>query len=155
MNDHSKHAASRQKQQRREARKRALQAIYQWDMSDGSPSAIVVQFLETQDMRKSDIEYFKELLSGVAANRGQIDSHITPAIDRELDLLDPIERSILRLAVYELIHRFDIPYRVVLNEAVDLTKLFGAEQGHKYVNGVLDKVAAVVRTVEFNAARDA
>ena len=118
---------SHQSQQRRHSRRRALQALYQWDITGGDVRDIDAQFLATQDMSHADIGYFQACL------------------DRELSRLDPIERNVLRIATHELSARHDIPYRVIINEAVELTKTFGAEQGHKYVNGVLDAVAQHLR----------
>ncbi len=109
---------------------------------------IDAQFLATQDMSKADVAYFQELLHTVAATVAEIDADLQPCLDRDVDRLDPIERNILRIATHELRARPDIPYRVVINEAVELTKTFGAEQGHKYVNGVLDALAQRLREGE-------
>jgi N utilization substance protein B len=100
-----------------------------------------------------DKGYFSELVQGVSKQQEQLDNALSQAVDRSISSIDPVESSILRLAVYEFIHRPDIPYRVVLNEAVELAKSMGGEQGHKYVNGVLDKVGATLREVEYKAAK--
>ncbi|MDH3451841.1 MAG: transcription antitermination factor NusB [Gammaproteobacteria bacterium] len=139
---------SNQSQQRRQSRRRALQALYQWDIADGDVRDIDAQFLATQDMSKADVGYFQELLHAIPAELSEIDASLQGCLDRELSRLDPIERNVLRIATHELRARHDIPYRVIINEAVELTKIFGAEQGHKYVNGVLDAVAQQLRSNE-------
>jgi N utilization substance protein B len=141
-----------QSQQRRQSRRRALQALYQWEITDGDVRDIDAQFLATQDMSKADVGYFQELLHAIPANLTEIDAQLQECLDRDVSRLDPIERNVLRIAAHELRARHDIPYRVVINEAVELTKTFGAEQGHKYVNGVLDAVAQQLRASE-TAAR--
>lgn len=137
-----------QGQKRRHSRRRALQALYQWELAEGDVQDIDAQFLATQDMSKADVGYFQALLHDVAATLSEIDADLQPCLDRDLARLDPIERNILRIAAHELRARPDIPYRVIINEAVELTKSFGAEQGHKYVNGVLDALAQQLRAHE-------
>jgi N utilization substance protein B len=104
-------------------------------------------------MKNVDLKYFKELLHEVPAHLDVIDEWITPKLDRPFVEIDPIECAVMRLAVYELLHRIDIPYRVVINEAVELTKTFGAEDGFKYVNSIIDSLAKEIRKVEVNARR--
>ena len=99
-------------------------------------------------MQVADLEYFEDLVRGVEAHRAELDAGLKPFLDREIEQVDPIERATLRLGAYELKHRPDVPYRVVLNEAVELAKRFGAEHGHTYVNGVLDKLAREWRAAE-------
>jgi N utilization substance protein B len=135
---------------RARARRFALQALYQWDLSGTALHDIRNQFLESEDFSKTDKDYFIELFNNVTKNIESIDNNIAEYIDRPLARLDPVERAILRIALYELVHRLDIPYRVVINEAVQLTKKFGAEQGHAFVNGVLDKAAHALRTLEYD-----
>lgn len=137
-----------QSQQRRHSRRRALQALYQWEITDDDVRDIDAQFLATQDMSNADVGYFQELLHAIPAELTEIDECLQGCLDRELSRLDPIERTVLRIATHELSARPDIPYRVIINEAVELTKTFGAEQGHKYVNGVLDAVAQQLRGEE-------
>ena len=120
---------------RSRARRRAVQALYAWERGE-------------QDMQIADLEYFEDLLRGVEAHCKELDASLVPFIDRDIERVDPIERAVLRLAAYELKYRLDVPYRVVLNEAVEVTKRFGSEQGHTYVNGVLDKLAGATRAVE-------
>lgn len=135
----------RQPQQRRQARRKALQALYQWEMGGDEVKEIDAQFLAYQDMSKADVGYFQGLLRGVVASLTDTDAALGSHLDRALEQLDPIERNVLRIAAFELRECLDVPYRVVINEAVELTKTFGAEQGHKYVNGVLDALARELR----------
>lgn len=134
---------------RSRARRLAMQGLYEWQVADNSPEQILVTSLQDQDQGKLDEEYFRTLLLGVPAAVEDIDAAIKPFLSRPLPEVDPIELAILRMAAYELIYRIDIPYRVVINEAVELAKTFGAEAGHKFINGILDKLAAQVRGVEF------
>lgn len=133
---------------RSRARRRALQALYAWQMSGSHMTAVIEQFRHEQDMEVADIEYFEDLLNGVEKHVDELDAAIKPHVDREVSQIDPIERAALRLATYELKHRPDVPYRVVINEAIEVTKRFGADHGHSYVNGVLDKLAGELRAVE-------
>ena len=148
---------------RRAARQRALQALYQWQLTGQSAQQIEKQFLpdaeesganerppavepdreleEALDMAEVDLTLFRGLLHGVLERLEDWDAQITPHLDRAMASLDPVERLVLRMGAYELNERVDIPYRVVINEAVELAKAFGAEASHKYINGVLDKVA--------------
>ena len=133
---------------RSRARRRALQALYAWQMSGSHMNAVIDQFRHEQDMEVADLEYFEDLLHGVETNVATLDECLRPHIDREVAQIDPIERAVLRLAAYELKFRPDVPYRVIINEAIEVTKRFGADHGHSYVNGVLDKLAADLRSVE-------
>ena len=133
---------------RSRARRRALQALYAWQMSGSHMNAVIDQFRHEQDMEVADLEYFEDLLHGVENNVATLDECLRPHIDREVAQIDPIERAALRLAAYELKFRPDVPYRVVINEAIEVTKRFGADHGHSYVNGVLDKLAVDLRSVE-------
>ncbi len=135
-------------QQRRYARERALQALYQWDIGKAQSSDVRQQFLDTQDMSRVDIAFFVELFNGVSHDPDVVDTAMGDALDRPIEDLDPIERAVLRIAVFELTQRPDIPARVVINEGVEITKRFGADKGHRYVNGVLDKLAKQLRPVE-------
>jgi len=130
------------------ARRLAMQAIYQWQLTDLDPAAIDAQFQADQDMSKADLGYFQELVQQVPARVQDIDAVIDPFLDRPLPQVDPVELAILRIAAYELLQRLDVPYRVVINEAVELAKKFGAEQGHRFINGVLDKAARKLRPQE-------
>jgi transcription antitermination protein NusB len=134
---------------RSRARRRALQALYAWQVSGTPMQGIISQFKHEQEMEVADLEYFEDLLVNIEKRREELDAALKPFLDREVDLVDPIERAVLRLGAYELIHRPDVPYRVVINEAIETTKRFGADFGHTYVNGVLDKLAAQSRGVEY------
>jgi N utilization substance protein B len=138
---------------RRRARRLAVQALYQWQLSDQSVGAIDEQFMEEQDMQRADVQYFRELLHKVPARLDELDAELARWIDRPIGEVDPVERAILRIALYELKFRIDIPYRIVLSEAVGLAKTFGAAEGHKYVNGVLDQAARALRPVEIAGGR--
>jgi N utilization substance protein B len=155
---------------RSQARRYAMLALYQWQVTGQSPSEIGSHFfsdpiwmgevadslVDTADdgvpgdpeQRVYDHDLFDQLLKGVPRHVQEIDALLQPLLDRRVEQVDPVERAILRLGVYELLHCPDLPYRVVINEAVELAKGFGAEQGHRYVNGVLDRIARQVRRVE-------
>lgn len=135
-------------QARRLSRERALQALYQLDLGDDAVHHVRQQFLDTQDMSRADVDYFHMLLNGVTGSCEAIDTDLEPVLDRPIEELDPIERGVLRIACLEMRERLDIPVKVVINEGVEITKRFGADQGHKYVNGVLDKLAMRLRAVE-------
>jgi len=148
---------ARQEQQkliarRRKARHYALQALYQWHMAQASPQAIEAEFRSDYDFDAVDLDYFQAIVHGVPAQVDALDALIAPLLDRKLDGLDPVERSLLRLGCFELRERIDVPYRVVINEAVALAKKFGASESFRYVNGVLDRLAAELRTAEVRAA---
>lgn len=134
--------------QRRKARHFGLQALYQWTLSGASVTDIEAEFRVDNDFRHTDGEYFSALLRGVTADVESLEMLFAPALDRALDELDPIERNLLRMGTFELRDRIDVPYKVVISEAVALAKKFGATDSHKYVNGVLDKIARDLRTVE-------
>ena len=138
---------------RSRSRRRALQAIYAWQLSATSEGALIAEFAHEQAHEIADLEYFEDLVRGVLRHVAQLDAALAGFIDRTVDEVDPIERAALRIAAYELLHRPDVPYRVVINEAIDSTKRFGSEHGHTYVNGVLDKAAAILRGTESQAAR--
>jgi len=133
---------------RGKARRLAMQALYQWQMTADDIDGIERQFCEENDMKNVDQEYFSELLLGVLQELSAIDTALEKHMSRNINSVDPVERAILRIAGYEFIKRPDVPYRVVLNEAVVLTKKFCAEKSHTFVNAVLDKVARDTRTHE-------
>ena len=136
---------------RTNARKAAVQALYQWQMTGQSLFEIERQFIEEDRLKDAQKSYFTELFHGVPKNLAEIDLALTEFVDRPVDMIDPVERAILRIGVYELTNRLDMPYRVVLNEGINLAKYFGADGSHKYVNGILDKVAQQKRTVEIKS----
>lgn len=133
---------------RGKARRFAMQAIYQWQMTSDDVKDIEQQFLENDESEQVDLEYFKELFYGVEENIEVIDQTLVQYTGRAIASVDQVERAILRLACYEFMKRPDVPYRVVLNEAVNLTKKFCAVKSHTFVNAVLDKVAREVRATE-------
>lgn len=139
--------------QRSRSRSLAIQALYQWQLAGQDVAAIIDHFMLEQDGKKFDGDYFSELVRGVPARIDVLDAALAPCVDRALESVDPVERAILRVGAYELIEHPEIPYRVVINEAVELAKIFGAEQGHRYVNGVLDKAARALRPQETAARR--
>ncbi len=134
------------------ARRCAAQALYEWQLTGQEPTQIAAQFLANQDLGKADPEYFRELVTEIPARVAEIDTVLAPFLDRPPAQVDPVECAILRIGGYELLQQPSITYRIILNEAIELAKMFGAEQGHRFVNGVLDKVARVVRPLEFNTS---
>ena len=138
---------------RSRARRRALQAVYKWQMSGGNVQQVIAEFAHEQAHEVADLEYFEDLVRGVMKHRDDIDAALAAYIDREIEQVDQIERAALRIAAYELRHRPDVPFRVVINEAIDSTKRFGSEHGHTYVNGVLDRAATEWRAAEVQAPR--
>jgi N utilization substance protein B len=136
------------KPSRHMARQAAVQALYQWQLTGQTPEDIESHFISDHELKDVDIEYFHSLVREVPLHLHELDDHLTPHLDRGIDDVDPVERAILRLGAYELEFRLEVPYKVVINEAVELAKTFGAEHGHKYVNAVLDKVAGKLRKSE-------
>ena len=134
---------------RSRSRRRALQAIYAWQVGGNRMIQVIEQFRHEQDMEIADLEYFEDLLRGVEKNLAELDAGIRTHIDREISEVDPIERAVMRIAAYEMRYRPDVPYRVIINEALEVTKRFGADQGHTFVNGVLDKLAGQWREAEY------
>jgi N utilization substance protein B len=130
------------------ARKLALQALYRWQLNAAPWQDLVNEFDEAEDMPRADAEYFRALVEGVWRVREQLDTQLAAWTDREPRLLDPIEHAILLIGVYELTARPEVPYRVAINEAVGLAKRFGATDGHKFVNAVLDRAARELRPGE-------
>ena len=130
---------------RRRARECAVQALYSWAVSQNSPEIVELNFMTEQDMKGVDTPYFRKLFRQTVENVEAVERTMQGYLDRGLEELDPIEKAILRLAVYELQFEADVPYKVVINEAIEVAKVFGADESHKYINGVLDKIAPVVR----------
>ncbi len=129
---------------RRRARECAVQALYSWQLSQNDIADVEYQFLAEQDVKDVDVLYFRELLSGVATNSAYLDG-LMKHLSRLLEELGQVEKAVLRIALFELSKRSDVPYKVAINEAIELAKTFGAEDSHKFVNGVLDKAAPVIR----------
>jgi transcription antitermination protein NusB len=138
---------------RSQARRCAMQALYQWQLTEQSFSEILAQFLERDEYKTADSAYFHELLSGSIEHHQVLSSKLSEFADRPWIQMDPIERAVLLLGMYELMHRLDVPYRVVVNEAVELTKQFGATDGYKYINALLDRAARDIRSNERQQAR--
>lgn len=138
---------------RSRARRYAVQALYEWQVSGNSPKDIEQQFLIEHQSRKFDRPYFNELLSGVCEQVEELDAEISPLSDRPFKEVDLVEKAILRLGCFELKNRIDIPYRVIINEAIELTKTFGADKAHRFVNGTMDKLAENLRKVEVTAKK--
>ncbi|NCP66212.1 MAG: transcription antitermination factor NusB [Paraglaciecola sp.] len=130
------------------ARELAVQAVYSWQMSNNPVKQIELAIVTSNDMTKVDMEYFLELLRCVVKDCADLDKKIKPYLGRLPEELDPVEKAILRIATYELVGRIDVPYKVVINEAIELAKTFGAEESHKFVNGVLDKAIKTLRKDE-------
>ena len=138
--------------ERRKARHYGMQALYQWHMAGASVNDIEAEFRADYDFTHVDLAYFQALLHDIPACVDELDEAMAPLLDRKLDDLGPVERTLLRMGMYELSRRIDVPYKVVINEEVALAKKFGATDSHKYVNGVLDKAARQLRKVEIDAA---
>jgi len=138
---------------RSRSRRRALQAVYAMQLSGVDARNAISQFAHEQAHEVADLEYFEDLVRGVETHRRDLDAALQPFLDRPVAEVDPIERAMLRISAYELRHRIDVPYRVVIDEALKTVKRFGSEHGHTYVNGVLDRAAAEWRAAEVQAAR--
>lgn len=135
---------------RNKARQAAVQALYQWQLTAQPAGDIESHFIADDSLVGADREYFRLLVREVPQHLAHIDAQLAPFVDRAMNEVDPVERAIVRLAAYELEFHLEIPYRVILNEAIELAKTFGAEHGHRFVNGVLDKLAARVRGAELS-----
>lgn len=133
---------------RSQARHHAVQAIYQWQVAGQDIKDIRNQFVADQKPDSFELAYFETLLRGVPAHLDELDELLGPYLDRSIESVDPVERAVLRLGAFELRYQLAVPYKVVINESIELSKVFGAEQGHKYVNGVLDKLARQLRKSE-------
>jgi N utilization substance protein B len=130
---------------RRRARRRALQALYQWHLTGQDVGEIIIQFREEQDFSNVDTELFATLVRKVSRDQDVLDEKVEPFLDRPLAQLDVIEHVILSIGIYELLNSIEVPHQVVIDEAINLAKQFGAEQGHSFINGVLDKAAKQLR----------
>ena len=136
---------------KQKARKLSLQALYSWDMGGIDLQTIEVNFHTENDMSKVDTDLFKSLLYEVPKNLEKIDEAYQPHLDREQNQLDPVSRAILRISTYELLFSIEVPYKVAINEGVNLAKTFGPTDAYKFINGVLDRVAIQTRAVEVAA----
>ncbi len=149
---------------RRAARQLTLQGLYQWQMTGASLQQVELQIRSAQPddgleshedisaaVEIADLAYFNELLHNIPQCKNELDEHFAPLLDRRVDELDLVELAILRIGTYELSKRIDVPYKVVINEGIELAKRFGATESHKYINGILDKLAVRLRSAEANA----
>ena len=154
MSSKSQHAnPNKSRTPRHRAREFALQGLYQWLLNAEDSGAIDAHIRDAHGFDKADAEHFDALLHGAIRDAASLREELVPLIDRGIDQLSPVEHAALLIGAFELKHHLEIPYKVVINEAVELTKSFGGIDGHKYVNGVLDKLAANVRAIEVNAGR--
>lgn len=155
MSDDQKNKTPPLPAMRSKARHYAMQALYQWSISKSPLYVIEAEFHTDNDMKKVDVDYFHELIHGVPKNLSAIETDFLPFVnDLSLEQIDPITLALLRMSCYELRFRLDVPYRVVINEALRLAKKFGATDSFKFLNGVLDKVAARLRSVEVKADKN-
>lgn len=146
---------SKSRTPRHRAREFALQGLYQWLLNNEDAGAIDAHIREAHGFDKADAGHFNALLHGAIRDAGVLREALSPLIDRPIGDLSPIEHAVLLIGAYELKHHLEIPYKVVINEAVELAKSFGGIDGHKYVNGVLDKLAAQLRAAEVQSSRRA
>lgn len=135
-----------------QARRSAVQALYQWQLTGYDLSEIERQFTEEHGLGKGELTYFSDLLHGVPKVLDELDAALSEYTSRPIAQIDPVERAILRLSSFELLHRPEVPYRVAVNEGINLAKEFGANQSHKFINGILDKIARKYRAVEAGAS---
>lgn len=138
---------------RSKSRQFAVQALYSWLLTEQNVSELEVQFISDHDMEDADVNYFREILHFVTNHKMALVDHMVSYLSRPFTEVDPVEQAILLIGAYELEQRLDVPYRVVINESVESSKVFGAEDGHKFINGILDKIANKLREVEVNAPR--
>lgn len=147
----SRSSALRESGARTVARKLVMQALYRWQLNEGPWQDLVQEFATEQDMARADGAYFRELIEGIWREHTALDTQLSGWMDRKAELLDPIEHAILLIGLYELIHRPEVPYRVAISQAVTLARRFGATDGHKFVNAVLDRAAHALRASEASA----
>ncbi|NPA71468.1 MAG: transcription antitermination factor NusB [Gammaproteobacteria bacterium] len=136
---------------RTQSRRVALQALYVWEMTNEDPIVIIKNFSEEGMLEEMDFDLFKELLVQISQSAVELDELYSDFLDRSVTMIDPIERQVMRIGAFELQSKPQIPYKVIINECVELAKRFGSEDGHKFVNGILDKMSAQIRPVEFTA----
>ena len=136
-------------QARVRARRSVVQALYQWAMAKKSMLEVIREFEQDRsELARADVDYFREILKGIEARLEELDTHLVPLLDRPMQVLDPVENAILHLGISELLYHPELPWRVVVNESIELAKMFGAEESHKYINCILDKAARQIRAVE-------
>lgn len=135
------------------ARQAVVQALYQWDMTQQNRLEIEASFLSDSKLQHSDLEYFQHLITDIPKQVAELDAAAQPFLDRDMSKVDPIERAILRLSIFELLNHMEIPYRVVINEGIELAKTFGSDNSYRFINGILDKMVTTVRELEVAAAQ--
>lgn len=140
------------KNSRRLARELAVQGLYEWLVARNEARAITFRLAEVKNFDRADRPLLDAILNGVIGEASAIEASLAPFLDRGVEALSPVERAVLMMGAYELSHRIETPYRVVINEAVEIAKAYGGTDGHKYVNGVLDRLAGKLRAVEIAAA---
>ena len=145
----------RHRQARSRARRLAVQALYQWQIAGHSPAELVNQYSAQDGFAQADAAYFERLVRGVIAGAEQFDALIATHADRPLEQIDPIERAALLCGIFELAESIEVPYRVVIHEAIELTRIFGGTEAHRYVNAILDRAARELRSLEYQAADQA
>lgn len=140
---------------RKKSREFAVQALYSWQMTGNDINDVELHIASENNMEKADIDYFQQILRGVCGSASELDDAMKPylGLSHTLEELDMVEKAVLRLGIFELMHCLDVPYKVVINEAIELAKSFGAEESHKFINGVLDKAAAKFRSLEINPSK--
>ena len=139
---------------RHEARRAGLKILYQWQLNESMSRNMFTDFIAENSMEEVDVDYLQLLFLGVTERLSEIDALLTPVVDRKLLTLNPVELAALRLAAFEFMHCIEIPYKIIINESIELVKEFGAEGGYKYINGVLDKLATSLRKVEVASASE-
>ena len=137
--------------ERQKARRMLVQALYSWDLGGSDVASVEAQFHADNNMTKVDTKLFHEVLFGVSKNLAEVDGTFEPFLDRDNGLLDPVSRAVLRVVTYEMLYSFDVPYKVVINEGINLAKTYGPTDAYKYVNGILDQVASMKRALEVTA----
>ncbi|MGB1580685.1 MAG: transcription antitermination factor NusB [Nevskiales bacterium] len=150
MSEESRAIAARKK-----ARRLAMQAVYQWQMADTESAPLIEQFLDDDKMEHANADYFRQVLLGVMQQVTELETAIAEAMDRPFEQLDPVERAVLNVSAYELFHCLEIPYRVVINEAVEMAKTYGATDSHRYINAVVDRLAQQARAIEIRSRSQA
>ncbi len=153
MKHHASNAARRENQRRSMARRLAMQALYQWHLTDHPAGQICLQFKDDIDYPKADPDYFCRIVHEVIERHDELDGYLAPHIARGIETLDPVSHAVLQIAAWEMAHEPSVPFKVVINEAVSLTKKFGATDAYKMVNGVVDKLVPQFRALERKAAK--
>lgn len=152
-NNRGQKKLSKRARARREAREFAMQSVYQWIVTDASPTDIQAKMRVEFDFSNADVEHYSALMKGVTRFRKDLDERIAPVIDRTVDEVTPIEKAVLYVSTYEMEHCIDVPFQIVINEAVEMAKSFGATESHRFVNAAMDRLAPTLRKAEVEAYR--